>query len=122
MKGGYATRIAASLVATQIWPTSKPPAPPRAWRLLYLARAASVSVTAARATLLTIISHLLLDQIAGVADAVNLYCFDCLNCLCFDCLARLLIPAQFRNGVKHGTSSQPRISEHVVAEGDQRRA
>jgi hypothetical protein len=35
-----------------LWPTSKPPTPPRVWRLLYLARAASVSVTAARAALL----------------------------------------------------------------------
>lgn len=33
--------------------------PPRVWRLLYLARAASVSVTTARATLLMIIVRLL---------------------------------------------------------------
>jgi len=50
---------AASLRDLSNWPTSKPPTPARVWRLLYIARAASVSVTTARATLLFIIFHLL---------------------------------------------------------------
>ena len=52
--------IAASLVVPYYWPTSKPPTVSPVWRLLYFARAASVSVTTARATLLMIILHLLI--------------------------------------------------------------
>jgi len=40
-------RTSAQFVAELIWPTSKPPTPPRVRRLLHLARAASVSVTTA---------------------------------------------------------------------------
>jgi len=44
---------------------------PGVWRLLYFARAASVSVTAARATLLIPMSHLLLGSYSGLDRLVN---------------------------------------------------
>lgn len=60
------------------WPTSKPPTLAGVWRLLYLARAASVSVTAARATLLFIIiaaiGRLLpIPRMVLVTGLVNIY-------------------------------------------------
>lgn len=49
---------AASLCSQAILAHLEAADPSKVWRLLYLARAASVSVTAVRATLLTVILHL----------------------------------------------------------------